>query len=310
MVAIPPSVDALIRELPFERREHASILVRNHLRWFESLSTSGSGWTWGHDGRQTWYSTFRVFGHDWVEKYLGTMIWALRDLVLYDMIRFEISTGPVHDTSFGRYIYETGPYPPQTKLCFTEIQLRMATRRTKGAEGLSAFYSDTPMNPDDVVQNLKLSFESTYDEIQRDVLCDLLTTGETNGVVKTPIDKLMDELERQSAIIHRRSIAGPTNRIVTSGELARTLPIKGPQKPKDGSQIYYRGCLNDQWEVYVDPLFPEKKLTTWHHTPETGHVGYTFVLFLLGFFNHIGGLTLRYGKRLLRPEFYATLEVV
>lgn len=310
MIEVPAEIKEAITTFPEDRQEVALQLVRNQLAYFENCD-KGVHMTWGHNGAKTWPDTFDLWGKNWVEKFLGALLTELKKLFLHDLIRFDVAAGPIHHMSYGRLVSATG-VDSTISLKFEDIELRMQPRRTKTLlNSLDDLVCDSHGSKRQFIEEemWPILMESTFEQYVREIFCDLKTAATANPIVETTKDGLLKEIERQTAVTHRRSGSGPANKIIGSGELVCDLPIEDPQWEEHSTGIFYAGRLNDRWEVYVDSFFPPDEVLLFRNAKPTGSAGFLAALFYFQLHGHLGGLVIRAGKHLVRPDFYTLLKV-
>ena len=175
-------------------------------------------------------------------------------------------------------------------------------------------------------------------EIDREVLTDLRNNAGTvaawdfntalGDTIKEKYESLFIKIVEVSNIIHRKTLRGGANWIVTSPEVAsifETATAGFAPGPGDGFTtslgVQYVGTVNARWKVYKDPLFPTNQILLGYKGDSYMDSGYFYcpyvpltqtpvVLDPESFCPRKGILT-RYGKKLLREgsKFYARMSI-
>ena len=175
-------------------------------------------------------------------------------------------------------------------------------------------------------------------EIDREVLTDLRNNAGTvaawdfntalGDTIKEKYESLYVKVVELSAVVHRKTLRGGCNWLVTSPEVASIFetatagfaPI--PSETFTSSLgIQYVGTVNSRWRLYKDPLFPTSQILAGYKGDSYMDSGYFYcpyvpltqtpvVLDPESFCPRKGILT-RYGKKLLREgaKFYARLSI-
>lgn len=175
-------------------------------------------------------------------------------------------------------------------------------------------------------------------EIDREVLTDLRNNAGTVSVwdfntslgdtIKEKYESLYVKIVEVSAVIHRKTLRGGANWLVTSPEVASIFETAtagfapAPSETFTSSLgIQYVGTVNNRWRLYKDPLFPQGQVLMGYRGDSYMDSGYFYcpyvpltqtpvVLDPESFCPRKGILT-RYGKKLLREgsKFYARLSI-
>jgi hypothetical protein len=175
-------------------------------------------------------------------------------------------------------------------------------------------------------------------EIDREVLGDLRTNAGTTATwdfstalgdtIKEKYESLYVKVVEVSNIIHRKTLRGGANWIVTSPEVASIFETAtagfapAPSETFTSSLgVQYVGTVNNRWRIYKDPLFPAGQLVMGYKGDSYMDSGYFYcpyvpltqtpvVLDPESFCPRKGILT-RYGKKMLREgaKFYARLTI-
>lgn len=175
-------------------------------------------------------------------------------------------------------------------------------------------------------------------EIDREVLGDLRNNAGTiaawdfntalGDTIKEKYESLYVKVVEVSNVVHRKTLRGGCNWIVTSPEVAsifETATAGFAPTPSENFTsslgIQYVGTVTNKWRVYKDPLFPTGQILMGYKGDSYMDSGYFYcpyvpltqtpvVLDPESFCPRKGILT-RYGKKLLREgsKFYARLSI-
>ena len=175
-------------------------------------------------------------------------------------------------------------------------------------------------------------------EIDREVLTDLRNNAGTvsawdfntamGDTIKEKYESLYIKIVEVSAVIHRKTLRGGANWIVTSPEVAAIFETAtagfapAPSETFTSSLgIQYVGTVNARWRLYKDPLFPSGQLLMGYKGDSYMDSGYFFCPYVPLTQTPVvldpenlcprKGLLTRYGKKLLREgaKFYARLSI-
>ena len=175
-------------------------------------------------------------------------------------------------------------------------------------------------------------------EIDREVLTDLRNNAGTvtawdfntalGETIKEKYESLYVKVVEVSNVIHRKTLRGGANWLVTSPEVASIFETAtagfapSPSETFTSSLgIQYVGTVNNRWRLYKDPLFPTNQILMGYKGDSYMDSGYFYcpyvpltqtpvVLDPESFCPRKGILT-RYGKKLLREgaKFYARMSI-
>jgi hypothetical protein len=175
-------------------------------------------------------------------------------------------------------------------------------------------------------------------EIDREVLTDIRNNAGTvaswdfntalGDTIKEKYESLYVKVVEVSNIIHRKTLRGGANWLVTSPEVASIFETATAGFAPATSEtftsslgIQYVGTVNNRWRMYKDPLFPTNQILMGYKGDSYMDSGYFYapyvpltqtpvVLDPESFCPRKGILT-RYGKKLLREgsRFYARLSI-
>lgn len=175
-------------------------------------------------------------------------------------------------------------------------------------------------------------------EIDREILTDLRNNAGTiaawdfntamGDTIKEKYESLYIKIVELSAVVHRKTLRGGCNWLVTSPEVAsifETATAGFAPSPSENFTsslgIQYVGSVNSKWRLYKDPLFPTGQILLGYKGDSYMDSGYFYcpyvpltqtpvVLDPESFCPRKGILT-RYGKKLLREgaKFYARMSI-
>jgi len=175
-------------------------------------------------------------------------------------------------------------------------------------------------------------------EIDREVLTDLRNNAGTvaawdfntalGDTIKEKYESLYVKVVEVSNVVHRKTLRGGCNWLVTSPEVASIFETATAGFAPTPSEtftsslgIQYVGTVNNRWRLYKDPLFPSGQILMGYRGDSYMDSGYFYcpyvpltqtpvVLDPESFCPRKGILT-RYGKKLLREgaKFYARMSI-
>ena len=175
-------------------------------------------------------------------------------------------------------------------------------------------------------------------EIDREVLTDLRNNAGSISVwdfntalgdtIKEKYESLYVKIVEVSAHVHRKTLRGGCNWIVTSPEVAsmfETATAGFAPTPSDtfttAIGIQYVGTVNNRWRVYKDPLFPQGQILMGYKGDSYMDSGYFYCPYVPltqtptvldpDSFTPRKGIITRYGKKMLREgaKFYARMSI-
>jgi len=250
-----------------------------------------------------------------------------------------------------KYNMELNPQIPEIYIDLAFSEVRAEPRKLKAiwspeaAEDLRAFHGI------DAEAELVAAMASEITlEIDRSIIYEILTnatqiTATWSATVPSGISdvehyrSILTPISRISNEIHRRTLRGPANWIVTSPDVHSIIsqlatygfyrPVFAPagsetHSPVEtigtpGYGIYKAGTLQERWTVYVDPYFPRDKALIGLKGKSFLDAGYVYAPYIPlqmtpTFFdpNDMSlkkGLRTRYATKLIRNEFYGVLTV-
>ena len=249
------------------------------------------------------------------------------------------------------------PTPPIPELDFTikSVAVTANPRKLKAkwtpelAQDLAAY-----QNLDAEVELTQVLSEAIALEIDREILADLLfnATGanffwsrvpgrfvnKTNGTpysatftgtVREWYETLVETVIDVANNIHRKTLRGAANFLVTSPDVATIFEASVLYKPvlsMDPKETMFTvgtekiGSLNNRFTVYKDPYFPRNKILVGYKGGsflETGYVYAPYVplivtptIYAPEDFTPRKGVMTRYAKKLVRGDFYGTVTVM
>jgi len=272
-------------------------------------------------------------------------------------------TVPSFETDFS-----TTPSPtiPEIDIKIESISITATTRKLRArwspemAQDLNAYHS-----MDAEVELTSIMSEAIALEIDREILQDLLTqangsnmywsrapgkfvnklTGDPirlanslsigpqfTGTVREWYETLVETVIDVANTIHRKTLRGSANFLVTSPDVCTILESSVLYKPKysvDGDgQVgtpFTIGCesvgtVSNRFTVYKDPYFPRNRILIGYKGGsylETGYVYAPYVpliitptIFAAEDFTPRKGVMTRYGKKMVRSDFYGTVTVL
>ena len=165
------------------------------------------------------------------------------------------------------------------------------------------------------------------------LLSSTLSPGPTfQGTVREWYETFVETIIDVANTIHRKTLRGAANFIVTSPDVATILEASVAWKPLisiDASGQVANpftlgaepvGTLNNRFTVYKDPYFPQNKVLVGYKGKnylETGFVYAPYVplivtptIFAPEDFTPRKGVMTRYGKKMVRSDFYGTVTVM
>lgn len=164
-------------------------------------------------------------------------------------------------------------------------------------------------------------------------LANSLSVGpQFTGTVREWYETLIETVIDAANTIHRKTLRGSANFMVTSPDVCTILEASVLYKPKisidgDGqaSATFSIGCeavgtLSNRFTVYKDPYFPRNKILVGFKGGsflETGYVYAPYVplivtptLFAPEDFTPRKGVMTRYGKKMVRSDFYGVVSIL
>lgn len=238
------------------------------------------------------------------------------------------------------YDMEANPDVPEFRFDIQITEIRAKPRKLKvlwsaeAEEDLRALWGTDITTELVGASSAEMSLE-TDREIINDLLGAALSgTNKKTFDAKAPAAVSLSEhlkgivvpISQVSNLIHKKTLRGPANWIVTSPEVAAILDATpyftqaGPSAWGYQGGIQKVGTLQGKWVVYVDPYFQRDLMLVGRQGGSMLDTGYVFApyvpLQVTGTFMDPGDFTLRkglrtrYAKLLVRPEFYGLVQVL
>ena len=272
-------------------------------------------------------------------------------------------TVPSFETDFG---VTPSPVIPEIDIKIESIAITAETRKLRAkwspelAQDLNAYHS-----MDAEVELTSILSEQIALEIDREILNDLVSTAnganyywsrspgrfvnkttgarqnlsdvyqigpQFTGTVREWYETLVETIIDVANTIHRKTLRGSANFMVTSPDVCTILESSVLYKPKfsiDGEgQVGSPftigaeavGTVSNRFTVYKDPYFPRNKILIGYKGGsylETGYVYAPYVplivtptIFAPEDFTPRKGVMTRYGKKVVRSDFYGTVTVL
>ncbi len=228
---------------------------------------------------------------------------------------------------------------PEINLCVESENIFAITRKLKAVWTFEAQQDLRSQHNLDADQELTAVLAQEINlEIDREILTDLrLNAGTVSAwdystalgqTIKERYESLYVKIVEMSNVIHRKTLRGGANFLVTSPEVASIFETAtagfGPTMSDTFTSslgIQYVGTINSKWRLFKDPLFPPGQILLGYKGDSYLDSGYYFcpyvpltqtpVVLDPESFTPRRGLMTRYGKKLLREgsKFYGRLSV-
>lgn len=328
--------------------------------------TVGVGGLTGSDGvpvRQSDWTVYRRFtvrsGNDLKFVVATTAGYASSSVKLSYLVGSAFTAGTTGSLVLDPYESDMAiaPTPPIPELDFTikSTSVVAQPRKLKAkwtpelAQDLAAY-----QNLDAEVELTQVLSEHIALEIDREILGDLLynatganfywsrrpgyfvrkdtgdaVTGSFTGTIREWYEGLIETIIDVANNIHRKTLRGAANFLVTSPDVATILEASVLYKPNlsmDPKETMFTvgtekvGSLNNRFTVYKDPYFPRNKILVGYKGGsflETGYVYAPYVplivtptIYAPEDFTPRKGVMTRYAKKLVRSDFYGTVTVL
>lgn len=228
---------------------------------------------------------------------------------------------------------------PEINLAMENETISAKTRKVKAAwsfEGQQDLRSQHNLDMEEELTSV-LGQEISL-ETDREILGDLLNNAGTvsawdfataaGDTIKEKYESLFVKLVEISNVVHRKTLRGGCNWIVTSPEVAsifETATAGFAPAPSDGFTgglgIQYVGSISSKWKLYKDPLFKTNQILMGYKGDSYMDSGYFFCPYVPLTQTPVvmdpeslcprKGLMTRYGKKLLREgaKFYSRLSI-
>ncbi len=255
------------------------------------------------------------------------------------VVTWDNPAGPNHLVVNYEYNMECNQDLPEINLVVESEEIAAKTRKLKAVWSYEAQQDLRSQHNLDAEAELTAVLAQEINlEIDREVLTDLRNNAGTVGswdyattlgeTVKEKYESLFVKVVQLSAVVHRKTLRGGCNWIVTSPEIASIFETAtagfapSPSETFTSSLgIQYVGTVNNRWRLYKDPLFFTNNLLMGYKGDSYMDSGYFYcpyvpltqtptVLDPESFCPRKGILT-RYGKKLLREgaKFYARMSI-
>lgn len=255
------------------------------------------------------------------------------------VVTWNVAPGPNHLVVNYEYNMECNQDLPEINLVVESEEIAAKTRKLKAVWSYEAQQDlRSQHNLDAEAELTAVLAQEVNLEIDREVLTDLRNNAGTVGswdfntalgdTIKERYESLYVKVVEMSNVIHRKTLRGGANWIVTSPEVASVFETATAGFAPDPSEtftsslgIQYVGTINRRWRLYKDPLFPTNQLLMGYKGDSYMDSGYFYcpyvpltqtpvVLDPESFCPRKGILT-RYGKKLLREgaKFYARMSI-
>lgn len=228
---------------------------------------------------------------------------------------------------------------PEINLVIESEEIAARTRKLKAAWSYEAQQDLRSQHNLDAEAELTAVLAQEINlEIDREVLSDLRNNAGTvsawdfntalGDTIKEKYESLYIKVVEVSNVVHRKTLRGGCNWIVTSPEVSSIFETATAGFAPNPSEtftsslgIQYVGTVNNKWRLYKDPLFPAGQLMMGYKGDSYMDSGYFFcpyvpltqtpVVLDPESFCPRKGLLTRYGKKLLREgaKFYARLSI-
>lgn len=159
---------------------------------------------------------------------------------------------------------------------------------------------------------------------------DITSNGSTlpdfTGTVSAWYETLIEQINDVSAQIHRKTLRGGANFVVTSPEVANILEFTAGfradvqlDEVKGSIGTVKVGSINKKWDVYVDPYFVRNLILVGRKGSSFLESGYVYAPYvplqvtptIFGNEDFVPrkGIMTRYAKKMVRPDFYGLVIV-
>jgi hypothetical protein len=255
------------------------------------------------------------------------------------VIEWDGDPGTNHIVVSYEYNMECNADLPEVNLVIESEEIAAKTRKLKAVWSYEAQQDLRSQHNLDAEAELTAVLAQEINlEIDREVLTDLRNNAGTVSVwdfntslgdtIKEKYESLYVKIVEVSNVVHRKTLRGGANWLVTSPEVASIFETAtagfapAPSETFTSSLgIQYVGTVNNRWRLYKDPLFPQGQILMGYRGDSYMDSGYFYcpyvpltqtpvVLDPESFCPRKGILT-RYGKKLLREgsKFYARLSI-
>lgn len=254
-------------------------------------------------------------------------------------VTWSAPAGPNHLVINYEYNMECNQDLPEVNLVVENEEIAAKTRKLKAVWSYEAQQDLRSQHNLDAEGELTAVLAQEINlEIDREVLSDLRNNAGTvagwdfntalGDTIKEKYESLFVKVVEISNVVHRKTLRGGANWLVTSPEVASIFETATAGFAPASSEtftsslgIQYVGTVNARWRLYKDPLFPQGQIMMGYKGDSYMDSGYFYcpyvpltqtpvVLDPESFCPRKGILT-RYGKKLLREgaKFYARLSI-
>lgn len=254
-------------------------------------------------------------------------------------LTWDLAPGPNHMVCSYEYNLECNPDLPEINLVVESEEVAAKTRKLKAVWSYEAQQDlRSQHNLDAEAELTSVLAQEINLEIDREVLTDLMNNAGTvsswdfntalGDTIKEKYESLYVKVVEVSNVVHRKTLRGGCNWMVTSPEVASIFETAtagfapAPSETFTSSLgIQYVGTVNNRWRLYKDPLFPQGQILMGYKGDSYMDAGYFYLPYVPltqtpvvldpeSFCPRKGILT-RYGKKLLREgaKFYARLSI-
>lgn len=247
--------------------------------------------------------------------------------------------GDNHFVTSYEYNMEANSDMPEVNLCIESEEIVAKTRKLKAVWSYEAQQDLRSQHNLDAEAELTAVLAQEINlEIDREVLTDLRNNAGTIAVwdfntalgdtIKEKYESLYVKVVEVSNVVHRKTLRGGCNWLVTSPEVASVFETAtagfapAPSETFTSSLgIQYVGAVNNRWRLYKDPLFPQGQILMGYKGDSYMDSGYFYspyvpltqtpVVLDPDNFTPRKGILTRYGKKLLREgaKFYARMSI-
>lgn len=202
-----------------------------------------------------------------------------------------------------------------------EIDREILSDLLREANGANMYWSRAPGKFVNKLTGREISLSST------------LSPGPTfQGTVREWYETLCETIIDVANTIHRKTLRGSANFVVTSPDVCTILEASVAWRPLISIDAQGQvanpftlgaepvGSLNNRFTVYKDPYFPQNKVLVGYKGKnylETGYVYAPYVplivtptIFAPEDFTPRKGVMTRYGKKMVRSDFYGTVTIM
>lgn len=198
-----------------------------------------------------------------------------------------------------------------------EIDREILVDLIKGATASTMFWSKMPG---------KFVKEQTGQVIDSDPT-SVSAYPDFTGNVSMWYETLLERVNDVSAQIHRKTLRGGANFLITSPEVANILEFTAgfrasvtADDAKGEAGVLNVGSINKKWEIFVDPYFPRNLILVGRKGSKFLESGYVYApyvplqvtptIFGIEDFTPRKGVMTRYGKKMVRPDYYGLVVVM